>query len=82
MRLENCNTSVEITRELIEMINKRCFIRKLALVDMQINDDSFKTLCQYVDYSEHLIELDISWAAIRPSSILKMLEILSRNKRI
>ena len=49
---------------------------------MKINEDSFDYICDFVEKSDTLEELDISWAAVRPLKMAKLIKILSTNKRI
>ena len=66
LRIENCKTSEEIMTGLIEQLNERCYLKKLGLVNVKINEESFDKLCDFLYYSDTLEELDISWAAVRP----------------
>lgn len=82
LRIENCKTSEEIMAQLIEQLNERCYLKKLGLVNVKINEESFDTLCDLVYYSDTLEELDISWAAVRPKKMAQLLKILADNKKI
>jgi len=59
LRLENLKILPNISDKLITMLNERCSISKLGLVDVNLNENSFATLCEYIDYSSYLTELDI-----------------------
>lgn len=38
LRLENCKISTDITMQLLEVLNQRCYISKLSLVNINMND--------------------------------------------
>lgn len=64
------------------MLNEKNSLSKLALVNINISEDSFYNLCSMVDSNPRLEELDISWAAVKVESMSMLIEILSRNKRL
>ena len=59
LRLEHLKILPNISDQLITMLNERCSIVKLGLVDVNLNENSFNTLIEYIDYSSYLTELDI-----------------------
>lgn len=61
------------------MISERSFLRVLGLVNINITDDTFNLLCDYVKDSDKLEELDVSWAAVRPDTMYNLLLILKKN---
>ena len=48
LRIENCKIEKEVTIQLIRILNEKSYIKKLALVDIDIEDESFKEFCQMV----------------------------------
>ena len=82
LRLENCKISKEILLELLQTLNERCYLSKLGLVNVNLTEESFYELCELVEYSGFLEELDIRWAGIRPSVMSYLIEILRTNKRL
>jgi hypothetical protein len=57
----------------VEALGERSFLSRLALVNINITDDTFLSLCDYVESSEKLEELNISWAAVRPETMYRLL---------
>ena len=72
----------DITYQLIELLNEKHFLSKLALVNINISEDSFYNLCDLVENSPRLEELDISWAAVKVESMSRLIEIISKNKKL
>lgn len=62
--------STNTCRELIEMMHDKCYIKKLALVDVGLDDTCFDIFCLYVEYSSYIQEIDISYAGVSPPKIL------------
>lgn len=67
---------------LIRQLKDRCFLKILGLVNVKINEESFDYICDFVQKSDTLEELDISWAAVRPRKMARLLKILSTNKKM
>jgi len=82
LRIEKCKMGSNICGKLIDMLNERSFLKKLALVDVGLDDHCVDNLCGYLCYSFNLEELDISSAAVSPKKMLRFLEVISENKKI
>ena len=76
LRVENCKTSEEIMTGLARQLNERCFLKKLGLVNVKINDESFDILCDFVFYSDTLEELDINTSLMLARSRRARLQLL------
>ena len=57
-------------------------VRKLALVDININDGNLSHILKLVAESRYLVELDISWNSLSPGSLSRFLEVLSKNRSL
>lgn len=66
LKLINCKIHASTTYQLLETLNERSYIRKLALVKANLNEASIKVLVDYIRYQRFLIDLDISWNGLRP----------------
>ena len=69
LRIENCNISGEVMRELMSDINHKSYLRSLSLVNVNLTDDTFVGVLDLVRDSNLLEEIDISWSNLRSSSI-------------
>lgn len=81
LRIENCKMSQEVTLNLIESIAEKSYLKKLGLVNVNINEEAFAILTEYITEST-LTELDISWGNVSYISMSYFLEVLSDNKKI
>lgn len=54
LRIENCKIEPSITTALIEAINQKCYLAKLALVNAKFTVEAFDKLCLFVEESPHL----------------------------
>ena len=82
MRLENCKISKEVLLDLVQTLNARCYLSKLGLVNVNLTEETFYELCEMVEYSNFLEELDIRWAGIRPSVMAYLIQIIASNQRL
>ena len=48
-------------------MKQNCFVKKLALVAVNFNEESITELCEYVGASRYLEELDLSWNQLQPN---------------
>jgi len=51
LRIENCKIEKETLKELLESLCENCLLRKLALVNVGIDDYSFESLCVILENS-------------------------------
>ena len=83
MRLVSCNTTSKITGSLINfLVLSRCHLRSLSLVQMQVNKVSLARLANYVENSEYLEDLDVSWNDLLPIDFVPLFNVLSNNKTL
>eukprot|EP00347_Sterkiella_histriomuscorum_P014450 403360819 len=66
---------------LIKMLNDRCYIRKLALVNAGLNDQSIKILVDFLK-SSRLTDLDISWNGLKPQNLLDFIQTIGENRQL
>ena len=79
LRIENCKIDASTTKKLIEYLNIRCYTRKIALVQANLNDESFKSFCEFFVDSSNIKEIDISWNQLKPVSFARFLALLPDN---
>ena len=60
----------------------RVHLRSLSLVRMQLNKLSLARLATFVDKSEYLEDLDISWNDLIPLDFVPLLQTISTNKTL
>jgi Ran GTPase-activating protein (RanGAP) involved in mRNA processing and transport len=82
LRLENCQISLLISNQLLHKINRISYLSRLSLVNAHLNDESFSLLCKILLNNEHLVDLDISHNSFKPTSFVRMFEVLSQNSVI
>lgn len=57
-------------------------LRSLALVNIYHSPESFELVTKYVQESEYLRDIDLSWSIIMPSYWLSFLEVISQNRTL
>lgn len=66
IRLNNCKMGVKALSTVLDCLLEKNFIKKLGLVNAQLNSDTcMAKLCELVNGSRYLFELDISWNGLR-----------------
>jgi len=74
LRLIYCKTNSSVITSLIEeMSEEQCFLKKLSLVNMQLNDNSFRHLQNLIENNRNLKEIDISSNSLKKAGMLKLL---------
>ena len=66
LRIEKCKINREAILGLIKELNKGCFVKKLALVAVNLDEESIAELCEYIESSRYLEDLDLSWNQLQP----------------
>lgn len=67
LRIENCYLDAQTTRELIEILYSKSYIKRVGLVKAKVNHDIMDNyICQLVLKSTHLIELDLTFNQLLP----------------
>ena len=66
----------------MQEMKRNCFVKKLALVAVNFNEESIEELCDFVATSRYLEELDLSWNQLQPNQMMPILETLSVNIRL
>lgn len=59
--LIDCNLRGKVLENLLDMLQNAKQLRKFVLIKPSHNDRSFDKLVKFVENSEHLTELDVSW---------------------
>ena len=82
LRLINCRTSVNFSRQLIQKIKESNQLKVLGLVNAKICDQSMQELGLVLQESSRLQELDISWNILKQSSYNNLIDGLRENKTL
>ena len=61
---------------------ERSQLKSVSLVNVHHNAESFDLVIQYLQKSETLTDLDLSWTIIKPSNWLKFLEVVRQNRQL
>ena len=65
LKLIDCHINSSHVNHLMELIlDTRCQLRSLALVNANLSDASFEKICQFLEESDYLKELDLSWSKL------------------
>lgn len=70
------------TLELLGSINRQNSLRRLSLVNSNLNAYSMRFLIELVKNSKSLISLNISWNSLLSEQMMPLLETLSTNRRL
>lgn len=71
LRLVNCETSPQWVEELVKfMVTYQVHLRSLSLVKMKVTGSTLARIARFVDESEHLQDLDLSWNNLLPQDFL------------
>jgi hypothetical protein len=47
-------------------MHEKCYLSKIGLVKVNINEETFQTLCKYLKKSTYIDTIDLSWNEIKP----------------
>ena len=77
LRIIDCNIHCKVIEGLLDlMMETSCQIRTFSLVNVHHSQNSFRKLCQYVQTSRRLRELDASWQCVLPATFMQLLEVI------
>jgi len=82
LRLSHCKMNWKITKQLLENLKTKSYLRKLELVKANLNEFSIADLGEVVQNARALTHLDLSWNYLPPVHMLTIVEILSGNRRL
>ena len=83
LRLVSCTTNTLVTSELINyLVIGRVHLRSLSLVKMHVDKLSLARLATFVENSEYLEDLDVSWNDLLTNDFDPLLHVLSNNKTL
>ena len=83
LRLVNCTTTSLVTSDLVDYLDIcRVHLRSLSLVRMQLSRLNLARLATFVEKSEYLEDLDISWNDLIPLDFVPLLHVVSTNKTL
>ena len=81
LRLSHCRLNTKLAQELCDSLKRRCFLRKLELVNCNLKEN-VTALCRVIETNKHIVSLDLSWNSISPANMIKILEVLSKNRKL
>lgn len=64
------------------MIETPCQLRSFALVNVHHSEGSFDKLCEYVQTSQRLRDLNVSWQCLRPVVFVRLLVVIMENRML
>ena len=79
LRIVNCKISTQASALLLEGLLPTS-IRRLSLVEANLNQDNFHHLIELLEESKSLCDLDISWNSLSAKLLSELFEILSSNR--
>ena len=66
----------------MRLLLKSSLLRALSLVNMHHSPESFDLIIQYLQESETLQELDLSWSIVKPSHWVTFMEAIRDNRKL
>jgi hypothetical protein len=66
----------------LDVLEEKNYIKRLALVNAQINDGNLKKIIPLFKTSRSLIELDLSWNSFRNKNIIEFFDAIGENKQL
>ena len=82
LKIIDCKINSTLISQLMISLLEKSQLRSLALVNVHHSPESFELVTRYVEESEYLREIDLSWTIIMPSFWLKFMETISRNRTL
>jgi hypothetical protein len=82
LKIIDCKISVTLITQLMHFLIEKSQLKSFTLVNVHHSTDSFDLVIQYLQKSEFLTELDLSWTIIKQSNWLKFLEVLRENRQL
>ena len=65
LKLIDCHiNSSHVYRLMESIVESKCQLRVLALVNASPSESSFDLVCQFLEESDYLKELDLSWSKL------------------
>lgn len=66
LRIEKCKIAKDVTLSLMHELKKNCFVKRLALVAVNFDEESIAAFCEYLSNSRYLEDLDLSSNQLSP----------------
>ena len=82
LKIIDCKMAGSLIEEMMNIIRKRSQLRKLSLINVLHSDGPYLSVVEYLQESEHLQELDVSWSTVRPLTTAKLIEALKDNRQL
>ena len=83
LTLIDCHMNSSLVFRLMEMIiDTKCQLRKLGLVNANHSESSFGKIIEFLRESDYLEELDLSWSKMRVEQWIKFLEVIKDNRKL
>ena len=82
LRIENCKITKEDSIELCRALNGECYLKKLSLVQANLDEECILELSYYVENNRYIQDLDISKNQLRSIHMLPLIRVLTDNKRL
>lgn len=82
LKIIDCKVNSTLISQLMNSLLTKSQLRSFSLVKVHHSPESFDLVTRYVEESEHLREIDLSWNIIQPSFWLKFMIMISRNRTL
>lgn len=82
LKIIDCKIHASMIKQLMTTILERSQLRAFSLVNVHHSPESFDLVIQYLEQSETLKELDLSWNIVKPTSWLKFFNLVSENRQL
>lgn len=82
LKIIDCKLHSSLITQLMTEMLERSQLRALSLVNVHHSPESFDLVIQYLQESQNIKELDLSWNIVKPTSWLKFLDVMSENRQL
>ena len=76
LQIIDCKIHCSVIEQLLDLMIAMCEVRSFTLVNVHHSEGSFKKLCDYVQSSPRLRELNVSWQCLRPVVFYRLIEVI------
>ena len=83
LQIIDCKIHCSVIEALCElMMETQCQVRTFGLVNVNHSQSSFMRMCEYIQVSDRLRELNVSWQCVLPQVFFELLKIIRENRTL
>jgi hypothetical protein len=81
LKLIDLKVSPIVSHNLLNSLQQKCYLRKLALINVQISQN-FAQLLTYIEECQYLEFLTLNWCEVNHREVRSLVQTLSKNQRL